>query len=176
MAKWTIINGGSGDADQIGKDGYFYDNLDLSFLPSDVCAVQSADGVTCSIERGNPATGQRTSNEDNVATSTLSWWSNVITTWQAKWDIEHATDLTALTISSGTLSPTFDTNTKSYTASVANSITSITVTGTARDSGATVTVSGNTSLDVGENEVEVDITKTDSPNKEYIITVTRAES
>ena len=30
MAKWTVINGGTGESDQIGKDGYFYSNLDLS--------------------------------------------------------------------------------------------------------------------------------------------------
>ena len=90
MAKWVVINGGSGDADQIGKDGVFYDNLDLSWLPSDVCAVQSPDGITCSIEKGNPVTGERTSNEDGVATSTLSWWSNINTTWQAAYDAEQA--------------------------------------------------------------------------------------
>lgn len=174
MAKWVIINGGSGDADQIGKDGVFYDNLDLTWLPSDVCAVQSPDGVTCEIEKGNPATGNRTQNDVDVATSTLSWWSNVSTTWQAAYDLEHATELTALTISSGTLSPSFDTDEYAYTASVANSISSITVTGTARESGATVSVSGNDSLDVGENEVTVTITNTGSPDRVYAITVTRA--
>jgi len=86
MARWTIINGGSGDADQIGKDGLFYDNLDLTFLPDDVCAVQSADGVTADIEKGTPSTGVRTSTEEGVATSSLSWWSNVATTWQTQHD------------------------------------------------------------------------------------------
>ena len=90
MAKWVIINGGSGDADQIGKDGVFYDNLDLTWLPSDVCAVQSPDGVTCEIEKGDPATGNRTQNDADVATNTLSWWSNVSTTWQAAYDAEQA--------------------------------------------------------------------------------------
>ena len=90
MAKWTIVNGGSGEADQIGKDGLFYDNLDLAFLPSDVCAVQSPDSVTCEIEYGNPATGVRTHNTENVATSSLSWWSNVNTTWQAAHDAATA--------------------------------------------------------------------------------------
>lgn len=176
MAKWTIVNGGSGEADQIGKDGVFYDNLDLTFLPDDVCAVQSADGVTADVEKGTPSTGVRTSTEEGVATSTLSWWSNVSTTWQAAYDAEHATELTALTISSGTLSPAFDTDTSEYTASVANSVTSITVTATARDSGATVSVSGNDSLDVGDNDVTVSITKSGSPDMSYTITVTRAAS
>lgn len=90
MAKWTVINGGTGESDQIGKDGYFYSNLDLSWLPNDVLAVQSPDGVTCEIEKGNLATGSRTQNDADVATSTLSWWSNVNTTWQAAYDAEQA--------------------------------------------------------------------------------------
>ena len=175
MAKWTVINGGSGDADQIGKDGVFFDNLDLSFLPDDVCAVQSADGVSCSLEKGNPATGERTSTEEGVATSSLSWWNNVTTTWQAKWDAERATDLTSMTISSGTLSPSFDSETTNYTASVANSVTSITVTATPRDSGATVTVYGQENLDVGDNDVWVMSTK-ENRESAYLITVTRAAS
>ncbi len=92
MAKWTIINGGSGDADQIGKDGLFYDNLNLTWLPSDVCAVQSPDGATCEIERGNPATGAHTGNDENVATNTLSWWSSVESTWQAAHDAASESD------------------------------------------------------------------------------------
>ena len=90
MAKWTIVNGDSADAEQIGKDGHFYSHLDLSFLPANVCAVQSPDGVTCEIEYGDPATGERSTNEANVATSTLSWWSSVETTWQAAYDAEQA--------------------------------------------------------------------------------------
>jgi len=90
MAKWTVINGGSAEADQIGKDGVFYNNLNLTWLPSDVCAVQSANGETCEIEKGDPATGSRTQNDIDVATNTLSWWSNVSTTWQAAYDAEQA--------------------------------------------------------------------------------------
>jgi len=92
MAKWVIINGDVPSADQIGKDGHFYSELDLSFLPANVCAVQSSDGVTCQIEYGDPATGERSTNEANVATSTLSWWSNVETTWQAAYDAEFRVD------------------------------------------------------------------------------------
>ena len=89
MARWTIINGGSGESDQIGKDGVFYENMDLSFLPDDVCAVQSPDGITCTIELGDPATGRRTSNLEGVKTSSLSWWPNVEPTWQAAYDAEQ---------------------------------------------------------------------------------------
>lgn len=89
MAKWVLVNGGSADADQIGKDGEIYSYLDLSFLPANVCAIQSPDGVTCEIEYGDPATGKRTMNAENVQTSTLSWWASVESTWQAAYDAAH---------------------------------------------------------------------------------------
>jgi hypothetical protein len=52
--------------------------------------VQSPDGLVCEIEKGDSATGKRTQNEEDVATSTLSWWPNVNTTWQAAYDAEQA--------------------------------------------------------------------------------------
>lgn len=82
MAKYTIIyNDGA-----IYKDGVSYLDLDLSWLPSDVLAVQSSDGVTCNLEKGNRSTEERTSLDRNVSTSSLSWWSNVDTTWQTAHD------------------------------------------------------------------------------------------
>ena len=82
MAKYTIIyNDGA-----IYKDGVSYLNLDLSWLPSDVLAVQSSDGVTCNLEKGNRSTEERTAVDRNVSTSSLSWWSNVDSTWQTAHD------------------------------------------------------------------------------------------
>ena len=82
MAKWTIIQSGG----IISKDGDAYTDLDVSWLPSDVLAVQSPDGVTADIEKGNQSTETITTNDENVAISTLSWWSSVSTTWQAAYD------------------------------------------------------------------------------------------
>ena len=53
-------------------------------------------------------------------------------------------DLGGLTISSGTLSPQFSSSDITYTASVDNSVTQVTVTPTASDSSAAITVNGNT--------------------------------
>ena len=86
MAKWTINYGDR----QIGKDGQFYDNFDLSWLPSTILAVQTLDGVTCEIEHGDRATETNTHNDEGVATSSLAWWSNVETAWQAAYDAEQA--------------------------------------------------------------------------------------
>ena len=94
-------------------------------------------------------------------------------------------DLGSLTISSGTLSPQFSSSDITYTASVDNSVTQVTVTPTASDSSATITVNDNTvtsgigyivtGLTVGDtNTVTVIVIAQDSTTKTYIITVTRA--
>ena len=57
---------------------------------------------------------------------------------------DNNADLGGLTISSGTLSPQFSSSDITYTASVDNSVTQVTVTPTASDSSATITVNGNT--------------------------------
>ena len=93
-------------------------------------------------------------------------------------------DLGGLTISSGTLSPQFSSSDITYTASVDNSVTQVTVTPTASDSSATIAVNGNTvtsgtghivtGLNVGTNTVTVIVTAQDSTTKTYTITLTRA--
>ena len=96
-------------------------------------------------------------------------------------------DLGGLTISSGTLSPQFSSSDITYTASVDNSVTQVTVTPTASDSLAAITVNDNTvtsgngyiviGLIAGEpNTVTVIVTAQDSTTKTYIITLTRAAS
>jgi formylglycine-generating enzyme required for sulfatase activity len=98
-------------------------------------------------------------------------------------------DLSALTLSSGTLSPTFASATTSYTASVPNATTSITVTPTRAQADATIEVRVNTgtyaavtsgspsaalSLNVGTNTLDVRVTAQDgTTQKTYTVTVTR---
>ena len=95
-------------------------------------------------------------------------------------------DLGGLTISSGTLSPSFSSSDITYTASVDNSVTQVTVTPTASDSLATIVVNGITvpsgtdyiltGLIVGEpTTVTVTVTAQDSTTtKIYTVTLTRA--
>ena len=93
--------------------------------------------------------------------------------------------LSALTLSSGALSPTFASGTIAYTQSVPNSVSSMTVTPTVNDANATVTVngtavatgvaSGNINLNVGANTITTVVTAQDgSTTKTYTTTVTRA--
>jgi len=57
---------------------------------------------------------------------------------------------------------------------VPNSTTSITVSYTTQDGGATVTVTGNTNLQVGDNTVTITVTAADGSVRTYTIIVTRA--
>lgn len=99
-------------------------------------------------------------------------------------------DLSALTTTAGTLSPAFDAGTTAYTASVLFNVSSVTVTATKADPGATLQVRVNggayssltsgsasaaLSLNVGTNPIDVLVTAEDgTTTKTYTITVTRA--
>ena len=82
--------------------------------------------------------------------------------------------LGSLVISAGTLSPEFSAATKDYTATVDYSYSSLAVTANPADSKASVTsVTGNDSLEVGENTVSVVVTAEDGSTSTYNIVVTR---
>lgn len=82
--------------------------------------------------------------------------------------------LGSLVISAGALSPEFSAATKDYTATVDYSCSSLAVTANPADSKASVTsVTGNDSLEVGENTVSVVVTAEDGSTSTYNIVVTR---
>ena len=93
--------------------------------------------------------------------------------------------LSGLALSSGTLSPTFASGTTSYTVSVANTVTALTLTPTVNTSGATVKVAGTAvasgdasasqALAVGTNAISIVVTAADGSTTEtYTVTATRA--
>jgi formylglycine-generating enzyme required for sulfatase activity len=91
--------------------------------------------------------------------------------------------ISTLSLSTGTLSPAFDAATISYTASVDNAVSSVTVTPTVSDSTATVKVntatvtsgsaSGGIDLIVGANTITVEVTAQRGTVKSYSVVVTR---
>ena len=100
-------------------------------------------------------------------------------------DATAVATLSALTLSAGTLTPTFATGTTTYTADVAATVSSITVTPTATEDVATITVDGSPttsgsasasiSLTGGDNAVSVVVTAEDrTTTRTYTVTVTRA--
>ena len=95
-------------------------------------------------------------------------------------------DLSALSLSAGTLTPVFAAGTTGYTASVPNATASITVTPTVADTAATVKVNGTAvtsgsasgaiSLALGANGIAVVVTAQDGSTRTYTVTVSRALS
>jgi gliding motility-associated-like protein len=95
-------------------------------------------------------------------------------------------NLTALTLNSGALLPVFDAATHTYTATVDNSVTTITITPAVADATASVkvagiavtsgTASGNIALTVGDNLINVVVTAEDGTLNTYTVTVNRALS
>ena len=82
-------------------------------------------------------------------------------------------DLSVLAISEGTLTPVFDSATFTYSATVPNAVTALTITPTTAGSGASVAVTVNggaamttgpftAALNVGANRIEVVVTAADS--------------
>ena len=84
-------------------------------------------------------------------------------------------NLASLTIGGVVLTPAFSPDVTSYRANVNNSVTSLTVTAAPADAGAIVSVSGQTGLAVGANDVRIVVTAADGTRKTYTVTVTRAK-
>ncbi len=92
--------------------------------------------------------------------------------------------LSALSLSSGTLSPGFAGDTISYAASVASNVSSTTVTATTNHAAASVLITptdadanragDQVNLDVGSNTISVKVTAEDGTTRTYTVTVTRA--
>lgn len=99
--------------------------------------------------------------------------------------ISNNANLSNIVLSAGTLNPAFASGTNSYTASVGNAVSSITLTPTAADGNATITVNGNTvasgsaspsiALSTGMNTITTIVTAQDgTTTNTYTVVVTRA--
>ncbi|MFY7883685.1 MAG: cadherin-like beta sandwich domain-containing protein, partial [Dolichospermum sp.] len=102
--------------------------------------------------------------------------------------LSNNADLSALTLSSGSLSPSFTANTTAYTVNYVNNISSITVTPTKSHVTATIQVnvnggtyatvnsgvaSSSLALAVGTNTINILVTAEDQTTKLYVVTATR---
>ena len=81
--------------------------------------------------------------------------------------------LSNLTVSAGTLSPAFSPSVTSYTVTVPNEVSSITVTGTKNHNKASVSGNGTKSLNVGLNTIVITCTAENGSSNPYTVKVTR---
>lgn len=85
--------------------------------------------------------------------------------------------LKSIVLSNGSLSPAFSPKTKNYTATVDNSVTSLSISATPTDQTAKVTsVSGNDNLQVGENTITITVKAENGVTAKYTIVVTRRDA
>ncbi len=85
--------------------------------------------------------------------------------------------LKSIVLSNGSLSPAFSPKIKNYTATVDNSVTSLSISATPANSAAKVTaVTGNDNLQVGENTITITVKAENGVTTTYTIVVTRREA
>ena len=100
--------------------------------------------------------------------------------------VSNDDNLSALTISTGTLSPAFAAATTGYSVNVSYTVSSMAVTPTREQANATITVdnnpvasgsaSGAINLNTGNNNIPIEVTAQDGSVKQYLINVIRAQS
>ncbi|QGQ99358.1 DUF1533 domain-containing protein [Paenibacillus psychroresistens] len=160
-------------------------SLTVTPSSSDTTAIVKVNGTT--VASGNASTTIPLSVGANTITVLVTAENNSTKTYTVTVTRAAASanaNLSNIALSSGALNETFAAATTSYTQSVANSITSLTVTPTAaagtaivKVNGATV-ASGNASsaipLSVGANTITVLVTAENNSTKTYTVTVTRA--
>jgi formylglycine-generating enzyme required for sulfatase activity len=83
-------------------------------------------------------------------------------------------ELASLSIAEGSLTPAFSPDLTEYVASVPFSVSSITLSGSAREPGATLAGMGLRTLDIGRNALSVTVTAPSGNAKTYRVTVTRS--
>jgi hypothetical protein len=186
--------------DRIGADGYLAGDYEPAFGGTS-SATPMAAGIAALMLSANPnlsATNIRTlmrNTSDKVGGVTYTGGFNTYYGYgraNANAAVTAAlavaatnADLASLSSSTGTLVPGFASDTLSYALAVPNATTSITLTPTVAQTGATVTVnsssvtSGSASspiaLNVGDNTITLVVTATDlTSTKTYTVTATRA--
>lgn len=84
--------------------------------------------------------------------------------------------LSGLSLSQGTLNEEFNKNTTRYTATVAEDVSTITVSATPEASSSNVTGAGEKALNYGTNEVTITVTSESGTPKTYTLLITRTDN
>ena len=171
-------------------DNYTTDKVSpTTVLANSAWTFQSKTGITISSLAGTPITIRLYgyNGAGTASANTANWRLDDITLSISVAGASNNANLSNLILSAGTLDPAFASTTTSYTASVPNSVSSITLTPTASDAGASIRVnttpvvsgsqSSAISLNVGDNIITATVTAADGTTvKNYTITVNRASA
>lgn len=154
---------------------YLDDTTDTAGESVNLSVGSASVTVTSGSSNNGGSTGQN-GNNNNGDSNNNNGGDNTDQPDDSDKEPEKSSDssLSSLIISAGSLSPEFAAGTKDYTTTVDYSVSSLAVTATPADSKATVTsVTGNDSLEVGENTVSIIVTAENGATSTYNIVVTR---
>ena len=163
------VSGGLGDnGTRIGYTGLEVDTGSGVAIASISVTASSAGTGTISFSNATESNGNKS---DRV---TINSSTNITVTNPAPQPSSNA-NLGSLSVSNANIG-TFNPNTTTYGANVANSVTSVTISATPADSNATVSGTGAHSLSVGNNSFQVIVRAENGTTKTYTININRAAS
>ncbi|MDG0794819.1 cadherin-like beta sandwich domain-containing protein [Cohnella ginsengisoli] len=174
----------SGTTTYTASVGNAVSSLTVTPTVADATATLKVNGASATNGTGTAVALNVGSNTITVLVTAQDGTPNTYTVTVTRAASSNA-DLSNLTLSQGTLSPTFASGTTTYTASVSNAVSSLTVTPTVADATATLKVNGvaatngngsTVALNVGSNTITVLVTAQDGTPNTYTVTVTRAAS
>ena len=156
LQKFDVVDGGN---------GYYYHQY-----------------MTCVFGQANEAVSLKNAYSDDVLNSKLEFKipvykempDTVFTKPVSSGDNNNL--LKSLSISGQKVTPSFDKYTQSYKLTVDNNISSVTVNATALSKKAKISGTGNKSLKIGKNTLNINVTAASGAVRTYKITVTRKEA
>jgi hypothetical protein len=138
--------------------------------------LMSVIPVSATQSTGNTGTSNTTSSTSTGNSSSSTSTESSTTTQAAQPVLSKDNSLTSLKLSSGELSPAFQSQTVKYTATVSYDVTSVEVDAVLSNNKATIdSITGNTDLQVGENTIKITVTSEAGTTAVYTIVVTRSE-
>lgn len=168
------ITNGTYESFSLGSGWTAYSNSSSGFsLGRDSAVTSSVTVGTLKIKM--PSSGSATVSLSNVAGSDSSYATLSGNSSSKTISVQsNVNTLSALSVSGGTLSPAFSSNTTSYTTTVDSSSTNITATAT--DSKSSISGTGTKSLAYGKNTFSIVVTSESGVKKTYTIVVTRPDN
>ena len=123
---------------------------------------------------GNTSSGNNSSTSSNNNSKKTSTSTSTNNTTQETPTKSSNSRLTNIEIAEGTVLPEFNSDVTEYTINVANEITKLNITATAEHSKATVSITGNEELQIGENTIDIIVTAEDGSTTTYKVLAVRA--
>ena len=120
----------------------------------------------------NTSSNSNSSSSNSSSSSSSSSSSNASTTSQEPEEKKSSEkNLSSLSVSEGTLSPSFSAGTTTYKVDLTSDVEKLTINAKAKDSKAKVSGTGEKELKIGENNFTVTVTAEDGSKKTYTISV-----